>query len=903
MVAAGRHTWSLDQFGSGLDLRDGLFSQNQTRFRKLNNLWVTKGKKLRRRPPCLRTVGDLSANCQGLVSIDGQLYTFAKSGDTVTHTGDVASLVQTLSFNAPDLTTTWELVAAGTFNGYAAAWIRHTFPSVAYPSLCFLHVWDGLVFAPTFVQDPYLPGSFSPSIADLADQIFDADFNPVLGLGASKLWTSTVRGNAQCCRTADARIWNQRTNEAILESGEHWCYVVPEGNTSVRQFIVPRDAAWMNIDQRWAYYVLEYDNAGVWTPMEEVSGTPSVGFTWSWTSIASRFTGGWNEIRLNVCWGRASAGLVRLRLVAGATSVDTVTEPTVTIATGTGTTWDLSISEGTYRWRTNDIQTRAAFVQNIAGSAKTYLLGVAGGGFAELVDITSAFPNGWEREHRRFYKKIVLGAVTSGSTALNTPTWDTFPALTGTAAVTSGSNAVVGTGSLFLTELAIGNTVRINGEDHVVATITDNLHLTVTTNYAGNASGASIAKKVTNYATFSGGETLVNTTLTTGVAVGDLLRINGVDYKVYAIGGAGIYTIRNGLNVAGNYVSAINALYTATVTSAPAITDYEYAFEVNENSDWYTDRAVEAVDNAGAEDALSLATAAIDNSGGRITAIASLRQRMLISYEGSMQLWAIDQDTNRTTYLDTLSFGTGEQPAPPVVPWYSALVLPVATGIRAINVVGANTDNLQDLNIGEPIADLTLDVTSAAQFWPWHGQLIFALNHASTAEFLCLDYSRESKITAWSRWQVAGLTSVDAGTMVASGANLWFRSGSSLHRFDHAATLFRDFADVAGAAYESEALWHLNDFDRPGVQKRVMGMEIIQDGTSTASFRLSPYGAFGHEEDGPVILGPTYEGTTYGRRGLPLAGVASGIAPRLVSRDERGWGLQRIALHFTYLGR
>ncbi|HYE07662.1 MAG TPA: hypothetical protein VEL07_19240 [Planctomycetota bacterium] len=904
MVAMQRRTWSLDEFGSGLDLRDGLFSDVQTRFRELTNLWVTKGRKIRRRPPCLREEGEFSANSQGLVNVDGQLYTFAKRGDTVTHTGAVATHVETLLFDAPDLTTTWSIVAVGTFDGYAAAWIRHTFPSTTYPSLCFLHVWDGLVFAPTFVQDPYLPGSFSPSIADLGDQIYSETFNPVMGLGASKLWTSTARGNAHCCRTADARVWNQRTNTSITTDGEHWCYVVPEGDLALRTYLVPRDASWLGLDARWAYYVLEYNDNGVWTPMEEVSGTPATAYQWSFTSVASRFAGGWNEIQINLRWGRASAGLIRLRMVAGATAVEVVgTAPTVSITAGSGTSWNVTVAAHTYRYRTADLQTAAAAVSNVPGSLATYLVSVAGGGFPQVLDISAGFPNGWQREHRHILKRLVIGAGTTGSTATNTPAWDTYPNQTGTVTVTLGSPAVVGVGTLFLTQIAPGDLIRVNSEDRLVLSVTDNLNLTTTTNYAASASGVTIAKKVINYARFTAGETEINTTLLTGVSVADTFRINSIDYRVFAVVGAGVYKIRDAAGIAGDFTLAVNALYTVTHAAPPVITDYEYAYEANDNSQWYTDRAVEAVDNAGAEDALSLATAAHDNTGGLITAIASLRQRMLITYSGSMQLWSIDQDTNRTAYLDTLSFGTGDQPTPPVIPWYSSLALPVSTGIRAISVVGANTDNLQDLNIGEPIADLQLDVSSAAQFWPVHGQLIFAQNHATTAEFLCLDYSRESKITAWSRWQVAGLTSVDPGTLIAQDSNLWFRSGTRLLRFDTTATTFRDYGDTVGAAYESAVTWHFNDMGKPGQGKRFVGMDIVQDGTCSVGFQLPPYGSWDTSGSGPSLIGPTIEGITYGRQRLPLAMVGPAIAPRITSRDERGWTLQRIALDFLLLRR
>ncbi len=66
--------------------------------------------------------------------------------------------------------------------------------------------------------------------------------------------------------------------------------------------------------------------------------------------------------------------------------------------------------------------------------------------------------------------------------------------LTGTVKVEAGSlNAVIGTGTAFLTELSVGNTIKIGTEKRIVATITDNEHLTVTVAFTtAKAAGSSI---------------------------------------------------------------------------------------------------------------------------------------------------------------------------------------------------------------------------------------------------------------------------------------------------------------------------------------------------------------------------------------------------------------------------
>ena len=63
---------------------------------------------------------------------------------------------------------------------------------------------------------------------------------------------------------------------------------------------------------------------------------------------------------------------------------------------------------------------------------------------------------------------------------------------TGTVSITAGLVAVVGVGTLFTTELSIGSSVTIADEDFTVATITDNLNLTVNIAHVAGASGVPI---------------------------------------------------------------------------------------------------------------------------------------------------------------------------------------------------------------------------------------------------------------------------------------------------------------------------------------------------------------------------------------------------------------------------
>ena len=66
-------------------------------------------------------------------------------------------------------------------------------------------------------------------------------------------------------------------------------------------------------------------------------------------------------------------------------------------------------------------------------------------------------------------------------------------ALTGTVTVTAGTAAVVGVGTLFTTELSVGDSIKIGTEVHTVSAITDDLNLTLATNHVAGAAGAAVA--------------------------------------------------------------------------------------------------------------------------------------------------------------------------------------------------------------------------------------------------------------------------------------------------------------------------------------------------------------------------------------------------------------------------
>lgn len=94
---------------------------------------------------------------------------------------------------------------------------------------------------------------------------------------------------------------------------------------------------------------------------------------------------------------------------------------------------------------------------------------------------------------------VSIAGTTLQSVPLDTNRFDTdsqhytsAAALTGTVAKTSGSAALVGTGTLFTSQLSVGQVIDVPGTAvarRVVTSITDDTHLTVNANFTNTASG------------------------------------------------------------------------------------------------------------------------------------------------------------------------------------------------------------------------------------------------------------------------------------------------------------------------------------------------------------------------------------------------------------------------------
>ncbi len=130
---------------------------------------------------------------------------------------------------------------------------------------------------------------------------------------------------------------------------------------------------------------------------------------------------------------------------------------------------------------------------------------------------------------------------------------DTYQNKTGTVAVSSGSATITGSSTTFTSEFAVGDDIKINGEQFLVLSITNNTTMTVDGNFAASASsqniklnGATASQLNSGSAISRGSQSLCEFTLYEGnkqygkLYVSD--GINKVAEIVIEVTNAGVYT-------------------------------------------------------------------------------------------------------------------------------------------------------------------------------------------------------------------------------------------------------------------------------------------------------------------------------------------------------------------------
>jgi len=352
------------------------------------------------------------------------------------------------------------------------------------------------------------------------------------------------------------------------------------------------------------------------------------------------------------------------------------------------------------------------------------------------------------------------------------------------------------------------------------------------------------------------------------------------------------------------------------VTASTNLENSFYEADPLRQGQWYLDRHQQNLDYwQGAGEAAFLNTASHDQTGSPVTGMISVKNRMLVTYSQSSQLWQTDVDPGGCLFIDRYDFGHRGPGRPSL--FYNRPMILSQRGFRAFDLTGLQFQALDDVNTGEAVqyaGDFTL---LSGTFWPWLGAFVgfVKLENASRwAEgdrlpadsifrqpgplygFLILSFSKESGISAWSFNPVAGITDVDQ--LLAEDDRIWVVRGKTVGYFDAKATIFRDSTDpVGGKAYETVANWHFSAMGDIVKRKRMLFIDVNQTGSSQISYSTQPY-ADSLLDDGPIVAG-----VTFGMTRIPLVMTGYAFAARLLTYDEAGWELRSLSHEFIPCGR
>lgn len=768
-------TWIQDDMRGGLDLRGGVLAQRLEGWETYDNWRTDSAGKPVRRPPLAQMDLTIDTDCQGMIWHDGKLYTFADADDSVSHTGTDAADLGTLSFDAPPGQTDWTLLHAMVYNGVPVALIKHATSNTYYPAIVCLHVWDGSEVFPTYVTDPYFPGSFAPSA--MRNWQYDEDFEPRMGIAAGKLWVTVADGRVACCQTGNPRNWNRMTAEELLIEGESVIFALPTTGANVRTVYVPilfpdlRDDpengyAWWNLER--------YIGDGKWESLQAtyVTAAPADLLEWRCTQVSNPWSGG------------GSGAALQIDIYDTATHCDDI-----------------------FRFRA------------CPGTCLT-------------------------AEHD------ALPAVTKNGVGVDVAAHETVhPLRIFTSSLGPPPTAWAESGGLKHFDGATDNGWAAN-EDHLIAI------------HGHNAFGFATAWPGSSNET------------TNGMPAGPARSEQRIFKRCTVNSGASDITIK----------------------------DFLYGFE--SETDLYLSLQAKYVEMAGANDAMLLDTAAHERMGETVTAIAGTLTRLLVAYGSSLQLWAVDPDPNLTRFLDGYRWGTGDQDHASPVGWQSGVILPTVQAWRAVSLEGYNTDSMAENNIGEKIEALEMLEVLGATYWPWFGQFVVGGQIDQVLEFRVLDYSKDSKVLAWSRWpSPAGLSWFSPETLIAAGSKLYFRSGSSIYYFDALATTLRDVNDDAGDAYTSKAISHYNDLKAPGRLKRYVALHLAVEGQVAVGYQLIPHDGPDEAHAGPDLNGPTIAGVTYGHPRIGIMTTAPGMRLEISTQSESAVRILRYGYEYLVMGR
>jgi len=407
-------------------------------------------------------------------------------------------------------------------------------------------------------------------------------------------------------------------------------------------------------------------------------------------------------------------------------------------------------------------------------------------------------------------------------------------------------------------------------------------------NVISDGTGANLVYALTGTVTTTVGDTRVTgagTAFMTQLEVGRQVEINGERRKVTFVGGDQSFEVD----------APFSTAYTGTGLRDPR---YRYAYEIGDaGNTWYAEQEADATfNNAGYNDAGYLGTAIYSNTGELPVSISTLQNRLMVQFPAVLQAWGVGPSAvtdMRLLAVDGQAAGINTSPRGALIDGYVAL--PTSNGVRLFSPTGNNKDYIEFVGAGDALQGIPLPNLTQAVWWPaMRTFLTCTTEDASGIVFYGIVSHQDTKVMAWTRWMFTGITRVDS--MFVLDNDLIIQSGQTLHRVAALDTTYRD--DGETTPYTSTGRWIYCDMGRPEKNKKLVRVEIIQEGKSSVAVYMNPFHVLEKTPGPPVV-----NGITMGRQRIPLMVMGPGIALEISSTDATGHQLESIGFDYLLLNR
>lgn len=913
-----------DDFSGGISRREGRVSRDRTRAWDVLNFQVTPGKKLKRRVPCTKLAGSLAdANC---FELNGKITAFMSRFDTRTHT--VVGLdapTQILYFDDPPLAASFAQGAyrytvhdAVDLNGTVVALISH---GDLYNSITRLHihVFDQLRASaktmPTYITDGGHPVFWTPRLPQHPYGTDDPGtgilpYSPRMAVDGGRVYVSLPNGDVAYCAVNRPRVWNTRTSAQILQDGRWWYFISDPGVNEV-QIDAKFDDLWgtnggvAGNPKRGGY-------AEVGLEMLNSDGTWST-LPYAGDDIASPTFGYYSTSHGNIAYppnivNVADTTILRFNVGGGKVLRFYVrAKPQAVILSGCAVLTDGSIQSGTISYQGVTLLvpeiTRTPDADIDAGPTKrqsTYFGFRIGGTLA-----APTFTWAWS------YDQPKDGMVICAEAIVN-PTIATPPvAHPGTVAFTGGSDAITGTGTNFPVTMIVGKPVMFtNGSTKYLRTVKAIGGATsMTVDRALPASGSGYFYAAVPWLEFeihgrwdvAAGSSQIHIVLNNAnFDIPSLAGLIGTTITLtgYATGGLTYTGKVINLTRSGASAEAVLSMDTAAASSDTGalamayIPLYNYDYELTAaGSNFYAEREAEAVLAAGFGDAGYIGSAQYADTGDVPVSMFSGQNRLFVQFANCLEMWAVDPQTFKLSYLAKQQIGAGKVAAPRPQMLDDGLLLPTEFGPRIFSPAGNSKDYITYAPIGDDLAGIALPKFQACAWWQGQNVAVMSSTDASDGVMWVFSYNRAKNVTGWGRWTIVGLTKIDKILTVSD--TLLIFSAKSVYQFDPDATVFRDSTDGA-TAYLSRYQGLYTDGGLSGSQLRLTRMDVAQVGTANHSVLVS---AAVPSDEGQADIVPA--GYSDGLAKIPVLAIGPVIAPVVETTDEAGYEL--FSLSYDYI--